>query len=127
MVAETSSKLEAALKATGDLKLVAYIMAGHPSRKRSIEVGKRLATSGVAALEIGIPHSDPLADGPVIQRAGQVALKHGMTVGGCLELAAAVASEGTPVVLMTYINPILAYDPRKFAAEAAQAGVSGVI
>src|ERR1700686_3612292 len=91
------------------------MMGGHPNRKKSMEVGKRLATSGVAALEIGIPHSDPLADGPVIQHAGQVALEHGMTV------------EGTLVVLMTYINPALAYDPRKFAAEAAQAGGAGII
>ena len=121
------STLETALRADGDLKLVAYMMGGHPNRKRSAEVGKRLATSGIAALEIGIPHSDPLADGPVIQRAGQVALEHGMTVAACLELADAIAKEGTPIVLMTYINPILAYDPRKFAAEAAQVGVSGVI
>ena len=113
-------RLDQALRANKDLKLVAYMMGGHPNRKRSIEVGKRLATSGIAALEIGIPHSDPLADGPVIQHAGQIALEHGMTVAGCLEIAAAVASEGTPVVLMSYINPILAYDPRKFAAEAAQ-------
>jgi tryptophan synthase alpha chain len=120
-------RLEAALRADKDLKLVAYMMAGHPTRKKSIEVGKRLATSGIAALEIGVPHSDPLADGPVIQRAGQVALENGMTVGGSLEVAAAVASEGIPVVLMTYINPVFAYDPRKFAAEAAQAGVAGVI
>ena len=123
----TQARLDTALRADNDLKLVAYMMGGHPNRKRSVEVGKRLATSGIAALEIGIPHSDPLADGPVIQRAGQIALDHGMTVEGCLELAAAVAGEGTPVVLMTYINPILAYDPRKFAAEAAQAGVAGVI
>jgi tryptophan synthase alpha chain len=121
------ASLEAALKADGDLKLIAYMMGGHPNRKKSAEVGKKLASSGIAALEIGIPHSDPLADGPVIQRAGQVALEHGMTVEACLELAAAIAQEGTPVVLMTYINPILAYDPRKFAAEAAQAGVAGVI
>jgi tryptophan synthase alpha chain len=127
MVAKTSSRLEGALRANGDLKLVAYIMAGHPSKKRSIDVGKRLAASGIAALEIGIPHSDPLADGPVIQRAGQVALEHGMTVAGAFEVAAAVAAEGIPVVLMTYINPVLSYDPRKFAAEAAQAGVAGVI
>jgi tryptophan synthase alpha chain len=127
MVARTSSRLEGALRANGDLKLVAYIMAGHPSKKRSIDVGKRLAASGIAALEIGIPHSDPLADGPVIQRAGQVALEHGMTVAGALEVAAAVAPEGIPLVLMTYINPVLSYDPRKFAAEAAQAGVAGVI
>jgi tryptophan synthase alpha chain len=127
MVTEQTSKLEKALRADGDLKLVAYIMAGHPSKKRSIDVGKRLAASGIAALEIGIPHSDPLADGPVIQKAGQEALAHGMTVAGALEVAAAVASEGIPVVLMTYINPVLSHDPRRFAAEAAQAGVAGVI
>lgn len=121
------TSLEHALRSAGDLKLVAYIMAGHPDKKRSIEVGKRLAGSGIAALEIGIPFSDPLADGPVIQHAGQVALEHGMNVAGALEVGAAVASEGVPVVLMTYINPVLAYDPRRFAAEAAQAGVAGVI
>jgi tryptophan synthase alpha chain len=127
VVAEQTSKLEKAVRADGDLKLVAYIMAGHPTKKRSIDVGKRLAASGIAALEIGIPHSDPLADGPVIQKAGQEALAHGMTVAGALEVAAAVASEGIPVVLMTYINPVLSHDPRRFAAEAAQAGVAGVI
>jgi len=126
MVAE-AQRLEKAVKADGDLKLVAYFMAGHPSKKRSIDVGKRLAATGIAALEIGIPHSDPLADGPVIQKAGQEALAHGMTVAGALEVAAAVATEGIPIVLMTYINPVLSYDPRKFAAEAAQAGVAGVI
>jgi len=127
MVAEAGTRLASALRAKGDLKLVAYMMAGYPTAKRSIDVGKRLAGSGIAALEIGIPHSDPLADGPVIQRAGQVALEHGMTVSGALDVAKAVASEGVPVVLMTYINPVLAYDPRKFSAEAAQAGVAGVI
>lgn len=127
MVAEASTRLESALRANGELKLVAYIMAGYPTAKRSIDVGKRLAGSGVAALEIGIPHSDPLADGPVIQRAGQAALEHGMTVAGALDVARAIAAEGVPVVLMTYINPVLSYDPRKFSAEAAQAGVAGVI
>ncbi|HEX9364717.1 MAG TPA: tryptophan synthase subunit alpha [Candidatus Dormibacteraeota bacterium] len=127
MKAETTSRLESALKAKGDLKLVPYMMAGFPTAKRSIDVGRRLATSGVAALEIGIPHSDPLADGPMIQKAGQAALKAGMTVAGALDVAAAVATEGVPVVLMTYINPVLSHDPRKFAAEAAQAGVAGVI
>jgi tryptophan synthase alpha chain len=122
-----TSRLETAVRAQGDLKLIAYMMAGHPNRKKSLEVGKRLAASGIAALEIGVPFSDPLADGPVIQRAGQVALEHGMNVGAALELAQAIAAEGTPVVLMTYINPVLAHDPRRFAAEAAQAGVAGVI
>lgn len=127
MVVEKKSRLESALKADGDLKLIGYFMAGHPTKKRSIDVGRRLAASGLSAIEIGIPHSDPLADGPVIQHAGQVALEHGMTVAGALEVAATVATEGIPVVLMTYINPVLAFDPRKFAAEAAQAGVAGVI
>jgi tryptophan synthase alpha chain len=120
-------RLDQALRAQGDLKLVAYMMAGHPNKKKSLEVGKKLATSGIAALEIGIPFSDPLADGPVIQHAGQMALEHGMTVAAALELAAAVAREGIPIVLMTYINPILSHDPRRFAAEAAQAGVAGII
>lgn len=124
--AETT-RLESALRAGDGLKLVGYMMAGHPDGKRSIELGKRLAGSGIAALEIGIPHSDPLADGPVIQRAGQVALGNGMTVDGALDVAAEVAREGVPVVLMTYTNPVLSHDPRKFAAESAQAGVSGVI
>jgi tryptophan synthase alpha chain len=122
-----TSRLESALRARDDLKLVPYIMAGHPTARKSIEVGKKLAASGVAAIEIGIPHSDPLADGPVVQHAGQVALENGMTVAGALEVAAAVAREGAPVVLMTYINPVLSHDPRRFAAEAAQAGVAGVI
>lgn len=122
-----TSRLERALRAEGELKLVAYLMAGHPDRKRSIEAGKRLVGAGAAALEIGIPFSDPLADGPVIQRAGQLALQGGMTVAGALDVAGELAREAVPVVLMTYINPVLSYDPRKFAAEAAQAGVSGVI
>jgi tryptophan synthase alpha chain len=125
--AQAKSGLEAALRADGSLTLVAYMMGGHPNQKRSLEVAKKLAHSGIAALEIGIPHSDPLADGPVIQRAGQAALEHGATVGSCLEIAAAAAGEGMPVVLMSYMNPILAFDPRRFAAEAAQAGVAGVI
>jgi len=124
MVGE-STRLQEAVRSIGALKLIAYMMAGHPNKKKSIEVGKRLATSGIAALEIGIPFSDPLADGPVIQHAGQVALEHGMNVTAALEVARAIAAEGTPVVLMTYINPVLAHDPRRFAAEAAQAGVAG--
>src|ERR1700716_1237804 len=111
------SRLEAAVRADGDLRLIPYLMAGYPSRTESIAHGRAYARTGVAAVEVGVPHSDPLADGPVIQRAGQVALEHGMTVEACLELAAAIAEEGTPVVLMTYITPILAYDPRKFPAE----------
>jgi tryptophan synthase alpha chain len=115
------------VRADGDLKLVVYLMAGHPTRKKSLEIAKRIAASGVAAIELGVPHSDPLADGPVIQKAGQTALDHGMTVEACLELAGEVTGVGAPVVLMSYVNPILAHDARRFAADAAQAGVAGVI
>ena len=112
---------------SGRVNLIPYLMGGYPDRARSIEIGRRLAAAGAAALEIGIPYSDPLADGPSIQRAGQAALAAGASVPAILEVAREVAAEGVPVVLMTYVNPVLAYDPRRFAADAAQAGVAGVI
>ncbi|GAB3274530.1 tryptophan synthase subunit alpha [Parasphingorhabdus pacifica] len=112
----------------GSLALVPYLMAGHPDARTTREVGRRLAGAGVGAIELGIAYSDPLADGPVIQRAGQRALEAGATVPGCLELAADIVAEGgAPVVLMTYVNPVLAYGVQRFARDAAQAGVTGVI
>jgi tryptophan synthase alpha chain len=102
-------------------------MAGYPDRARSIEQGLAYAAAGVAALAVGIPYSDPLADGPIVQRAGQVALGLGITMRDALQVAEAVAAGGVPVVLMTYVNPVLAYDERRFAADAAAAGVAGVI
>lgn len=112
----------------GRLGLIPYVMAGFPDPAASLELGRRFATSGAAALEIGVPFSDPLADGPVIQAVGQRALEQGMTLEAALEIAAGVASEGAaPVVLMTYLNPVLAYHPSRFARDAAAAGVAGVI
>ncbi len=90
----------------------------------------RVEGGGVALIPylLGIAYSDPLADGPVIQRAGQRALDAGATVGGCLDIAAKITAErAAPVVLMTYVNPVLAYGVRRFARDAAQTGVSGVI
>jgi tryptophan synthase alpha chain len=110
----------------GGLGLIPYLMAGHPDRERSIAAARSLAALPIAALELGIPFSDPLADGPVIQRAGQAALEAGTTVAGCLEIAAAVSGRA-PVVFMSYVNPILSYGPERFAADAASAGVAGVI
>jgi tryptophan synthase alpha chain len=122
-----TSKLEANVRATGDLKLIPYLMAGYPDVAGSIAQGRAYARAGAAAIEVGIPFSDPMADGPAVQRAGEVALAGGMTVAGALEVAGEVAVEGVPVVLMTYVNPVLAYDTRRFAADAAEAGVAGVI
>jgi tryptophan synthase alpha chain len=122
------SRLEERVRATTtDIKLVPYLMAGYPDGARSVEQGRAYARAGAAAIEVGIPFSDPLADGPVVQRAGQVALANGTTVRRALGIASAVAETGVPVVLMTYVNPILAYDERRFAADAARAGVAGVI
>lgn len=121
------SRLEERVRSAGDVKLIPYLMPGYPDRDGSIAQGRAYARAGAAAIEVGIPFSDPLADGPVVQRAGQAALECGMTVRGSLDVAAAVAEGGAPVVLMTYVNPILAYDERRFAADAAAAGVAGVI
>lgn len=121
-----TQRLADSVRAVGDVKLIPYLMAGFPDAARSVELGRMYAASGAAAIEVGIPHSDPLADGPTIQAAGQAALEGGMTVTRALEVAAEVAREGVPVVLMSYVNPILAYDARRFAADAAQAGVAGV-
>lgn len=110
----------------GSVGLIPYLMAGHPDRDRSLAAARSLAALPVAALELGIPFSDPLADGPVIQRAGQAALESGMTVARAMELAAAVGG-AAPIVFMSYVNPILSYGPERFASDAAAAGVAGVI
>jgi tryptophan synthase alpha chain len=121
------SRLEESVRADDDVRLIPYVMAGYPDRAGSIAQGLAYARAGAAAVEVGIPFSDPLADGPAVQRAGQTALEGGMTVAGALGVAEAVAAGGAPVVLMTYVNPILAYDQRRFAAAAAAAGVAGVV
>ena len=126
--AKRGGSLERAVRSEGELKLIPYVMAGFPDRERSIELGRAFATSGAAALEIGIPFSDPLADGPVVQAAGQAALDQGTTVAGAIEIAGAVAAENAaPVVLMTYLNPVLAYGFERFGRDAVQAGVAGLI
>src|SRR2546423_3283872 len=123
-----TSRLEASVRAgDGEIKLIPYLMAGYPDHAGSIQQGLAYAEAGAAAIEVGIPFSDPLADGPAVQRAGQAALDGGMTVRRALEVAAAVAEGGAPIVLMTYVNPGLAYDQRRFPADAAAARASGVI
>ncbi len=129
MTTRTATSLADRLRTDGDeIALIPYLMSGHPNAAATREIGRRLAASGAAAIELGVAYSDPLADGPIIQQAGQEALEAGASVAQTLEIAADIASEqAAPVVLMTYINPILAYDVTKFARDAAEAGVSGVI
>ena len=102
--------------------------AGYPDAVTSARLLEALADHGAAAIELGIPFSDPLADGPALQVASQVALEQGMTVAGVLALARGFrARHATPLVAMTYVNPVLAYGVERFAREAHEAGIDGVI
>ncbi|MGH7881954.1 MAG: tryptophan synthase subunit alpha [Candidatus Dormibacteraceae bacterium] len=121
------SRLAESLQTDGRIRLVPYVMAGFPSARASIEIGRQYAALGAGAIEVGIPFSDPLADGPIIQQAGQQALAEKMTVEGAIEVAAEVATAGVPVVLMTYLNPLLSFGLAEFSRAAVERGVAGVI
>src|SRR4051812_9349221 len=106
--------------------LMPYLMGGFPDLAGSRAVGEAYADGGADLVELGVPFSDPLADGPVIQRAGAAALAAGASVDGVMEVAQALAPR-LPVVLMTYANLVLARGADVFAAAAAEAGASGLI
>ena len=112
----------------GRVALIPYVMAGYPDLATSEALAVALAGAGADVLELGVPFSDPLADGATIQHAGQVALERGTTLGGCLELAGRVAAQvATPLVLMGYYNPIFSLGDGRFCERAAAAGVAGLI
>ncbi|HXG54570.1 MAG TPA: tryptophan synthase subunit alpha [Vicinamibacterales bacterium] len=108
--------------------LVTYVTAGDPDRDTSAQILIALARAGADVLEVGVPFSDPLADGPVIQRASERALAAGMTLRGTLDLVRDVrAHVDTPIVLFTYANPVVRMDAATFATTAKAAGVDGVL
>ena len=119
----------AALKTEGRKAFVAYVMAGDPDVDTSLQVVKGLPGAGVDIIELGLPFTDPMADGPTIQRAGQRALDGGMTVDATLDMVRAFRSEDdtTPIVLMGYYNPIYSRGVDRFLAEAKEAGIDGLI
>jgi len=122
------SKRFADLRAAGELGLVAYITAGDPSFDATHKFVLALADAGADVIELGVPFSDPLADGPTIQRASERALKAGASLAGVLELVRRIRQTSqVPLVLFTYFNPILQMGLEKFAAAAAQAGADGVL
>ncbi len=115
-----------ASRRAGRAALMPYLMGGFPTIEGSKEVGFAYADGGADLVELGVPFSDPLADGPVIQAAGTEALRAGATLGGVLEVCEVLAPR-LPVVLMCYANMVLARGPEVFAQRAVDAGASGLI
>jgi tryptophan synthase alpha chain len=106
--------------------LLPYLTAGFPTPALSLEALRVVADAGADFVEVGIPFSDPLADGPTIQRSTQAALDQGMTAARVLEQIHRAAL-AVPVIVMTYLNPVMAFGVERFVREAAAAGVSGLI
>jgi len=119
----------AELSAAGKKAFVAYVMAGDPDFDTSLEIVKGLPSAGVDVIELGLPFTDPMADGPTIQLAGQRALDGGMTLQKTLDLAAEFrkTDDTTPIVLMGYYNPIYSRGVDKFLIDAKAAGIDGLI
>lgn len=110
----------------GRLAFIPYLMAGDPDMETTIALARALAECGAAAIELGIPYGDPLADGPAIAAAGMRALRNGTSIGAVLEAVTALRG-GPPIVLFTYFNPVYQYGVQRFARDAAGAGAAGAI
>lgn len=123
------SRIEATFKALSRPALITFIMAGDPDAGTSLDVLKALPAAGADIIELGMPFSDPMADGPTIQLAGQRALKSGANMHKTLQMVRDFRTENTqtPLVLMGYYNPILQYGVETFMNEAAEAGIDGLI
>lgn len=119
----------AELKREGRAAFVSYVMAGDPDRATALKILRGLPAAGADLIELGFPFSDPMAEGPPIQRAAQRALKEGMTLQGVLDLARDFrgGDDATPVIMMGYTNPIIHRGYETFARDAAEAGVDGLI
>ena len=119
----------AALKAEGRAGFIPYVMTGDPSREEALEILRGLPAAGADLIELGLAFSDPMAEGPPIQRAALRGLAAGMTLRGTLDLVADFreGDDATPVILMGYLNPVESYGYEAFARDAAEAGVDGLI
>lgn len=108
--------------------LVGYFPAGFPSVSESIEACVAMCENGLDVLEIGVPYSDPVMDGPVIQQATQIAIENGFRLSQIFEVVRGVASRvDTPILVMSYWNPVLSYGVKKFASDLADSGAKGLI
>lgn len=117
-----------ALRAERRAALIAFLTAGDPDMDTTRELMRAAAENGADLLELGVPFSDPTADGPVLQRSLEIGLRAGASLGRVLELVADFRRESAvPVILYGYYNPIFHYGPQRFAADARQAGVDGLL
>jgi tryptophan synthase alpha chain len=131
-VSSRISRRFAQLREAGEMGIVAYLTAGDPSLAATEKLVSALAEAGADVIELGVPFSDPLADGPTIQRASERALKSGTTLEGVLDLVRQIRRSNSAVrevslVLFSYYNPVLQMGLEKFAASAVSAGVDGVL
>ena len=118
----------AALRRDGRKAFVGFVTAGDPSLERTAEAAVEMEQGGVDVLELGVPFSDPLADGPVIQRASERALKRGVTFARVLELVATIRRRSQlPLLLFSYLNPLVRFGLRRAAEQAAASGADGVL
>ncbi len=116
------------LRLAGEIGIVAYITAGDPTLDATLEFVLALDKAGADVIELGVPFSDPLADGPTIQRASERALKSGASLAGVLELVRRIRKTSqVPLVLFSYFNPVVQMGLERFAADAAAAGADGVL
>lgn len=122
------SRIEAVFNKSGHKALIPYLTVGYPSLETTLEMAPLLASAGCDLIELGIPFSDPLADGTTIQRASYHALNQGVTPEICLETANKLKSKvKVPMVFMTYFNPVFSYGLDKFCRDCASSGISGLI
>jgi len=115
------------LKKKGQAALIPFIVAGHPDLETTEALVLRMTASGADIIELGVPFSDPLADGPTIQAASQRALQKGVTLNDIFRLAKRIRGVAPPLVLMTYFNPIFQYGLKAFAERCDETGIDGVI
>jgi tryptophan synthase alpha chain len=115
-------------RAAGRIALMPYLPVGYPSVETTLALAPALVAAGADLFELGVPYSDPLADGATVQRATQAALANGVTLGLCLEVARQIRQQvDVPLVMMTYYNPVARYGVDEFARAAATAGVDGLL
>jgi tryptophan synthase alpha chain len=122
------SRISAVFKDKKHKALVAYITAGYPSVEATVESALLLANSGCDIIELGIPFSDPMADGLTIQHSSHLALLNGVTTRTCFEIVGHIRSKSNvPLIFMTYLNPVISYGVEKFCADCASKAVDGLI